>query len=562
MNNFVYDVKNVCTIRELIETSAEEYGQKVAFVIKNKDSSLTEKTYNQLVDEVKYFASYLCSLGLEGKHIAIVGKNSYHWALSYLAVCCGVGVCVPVDKELKAPETKNILTMSDSVALIYSSELASKVEECEFDGVKLCMDNIEEYICAGKKLVDDGDESYKNHKIDPFALGFLLYTSGTTGVAKGVMLSHYNICADIIGVRKNVYVGPEDRTISVLPLHHTYECTAGFLAMLYSGASICYCSSLLRLIDEFKEYKPTIFIAVPQLIKAFHNVIINKITKIKGGKAFLNIGKTITTVSGHFAPAVAPVIFKSIHDAFGGKLRAILIGAAAVEPEIFRDFEKFGFAVYNGYGLTETAPVCVMHYDRARKADTVGYPTTGNKAKIVNPDKNSVGELAIKGPNVMLGYYKDEENTKKVFDEEGYFLTGDLACVDKDSGHYKIVGRLKNMIVTSNGKKIFPEEIEILLSDCEGVKECMAYGYTDDVGEVVVAVKIFPDFDKLRNLGMSDDDAESQTYLQEYFLEIVKNKVNRRLPGYKAVKKVTIRFKEFDKTTTQKIKRNSVLNQD
>lgn len=562
MTNLVYDVKNICTVRELIENSAEEFSQKVAFVIKNKDASLTKKLYCQVLDEVKYLATYLCSIGLEGKHIAIVGKNSYNWALSYLAVCCGVGVCVPVDKELKMPETKNILEMSDSDALIYSPEQREKIDECEFTGTKICMDSLEECIAKGKTLFENGDESYKNHKIDPFALGFLLYTSGTTGVAKGVMLSHYNICSDIVSARKYFYVGPEDRTISVLPLHHTYECTGGFLLMLYSGASICYCTSLLRLIDDFKEYKPTIFVAVPQMLKVFHSVIIKKISAVKGGKAFLNVGKTITTVSGKFAPSVAPVIFKSIHEAFGGNLKKILLGAAAVEPEIFKDFEKFGFKVYIGYGLTETSPVCVMHTDNARKADTVGYVVPGDKVKIVNPDANGVGELAVKGSNVMLGYYKDEENTKKVFDKDGYFLTGDLFCIDEQSGHYKIVGRLKNMIVTPNGKKIFPEEIEVLLSECEGVKECMAYGYTDETGDVVVAVKIFPDFDRLKALGMSDDESESSAYLQEHFLEIVKNKVNKRLPGYKAVKKVTVRFTEFDKTTTQKIKRNSTLNND
>jgi long-chain acyl-CoA synthetase len=280
---------------------------------------------------------------------------------------------------------------------------------------------------------------------------------------------------------------------------------------------------LLRLIDDFKEYKPTIFVAVPQLLKAFHNVIINKISSVKGGMAYLNVGKTITTISGQFAPSAAPVIFKSIHEAFGGKLKKILLGAAAVEPEIFKDFEKFGFKVYIGYGLTETSPVCVMHTDEARKADTVGYVVPGDKVKIVNPDKNGVGELAVKGPNVMLGYYKDEQSTKNVFDEQGYFLTGDLFCIDEQSGHYKIVGRLKNMIVTPNGKKIFPEEIEVLLSECEGVKECMAYGYDDEAGDTVVAVKIFPDFDRLKIKGLSDNETE----LQEYFLEVIKNKVNK-----------------------------------
>lgn len=557
MSKFAYDVRNVCSIRELIETSAEEFSSNPAFLVKDKNGEIVHITYARFMDEIKALSTYLCSKGLENKKIAVIGRNSYEWALSYMAIVCGTGIVVPVDKELKAPEVKNILDLSGSDAVIYAKEMEDKIDACDFGGFKMCKTELADAVAEGKKLMENGNESYDNHKIDVYGLGALIYTSGTTGVAKGVMLSQYNIASDVVGTLKTVEVTPSDRTLSVLPLHHTYECTLGLCAILYAGASICYASSLLRLLGEFKEYQPTIFMGVPQLLKAFHTGIMKKVSAVKGGKAFVSVGKKITTLTNKFNPEVAPKIFKMVHEAFGGKLRMILVGAASVDKDIFLDLEKFGFRVYTGYGLTETAPLCVMHNDRERKADTIGLPLAGDKAKIVNPNSDGIGELAIKGPNVMIGYYNDEEATKAVFDEEGYFLTGDLAKIDPESGHYMIVGRIKNMIVTDNGKKIFPEEIEVLLEKCEYIKECMAYGAVNDLDETIVAVKIFPNYDELEKIGISKDDPEIEEKMQNLFLEFVKTKVNKNLPGYKAVHKITIRHREFDKTTTQKIKRMS-----
>lgn len=560
MSKFVYDVRNVNSLRELIETSTEEYSTNTAFILKDKNGNFNEITYSRFFAEIKAFSVFLCDLGLENKKIALIGRNSYEWALSYFAVCCGVGIIVPIDKELKSPEVKNILTLSGADAVIYAPEMKEKIEECDFDGIKICKTEISDAVNRGYALISEGNDSYEKHKVDPFALSAIIYTSGTTGVAKGVMLSQYNICSDIVATRRSVNILPSDRSLSVLPLHHTYECTLGLCAMLYSGASIAYASSLLRLLAEFKEYKPTIFMAVPQLLKAFHSGIIKKVASVKGGKAFLNVGKAITTLSGKFAPSVAPHLFKSIHDAFGGRLRIILVGAACVDERIFKDMEKFGFAVYTGYGLTETSPLCILHTDFERKADTIGVPLVCDKCKIVNPNSDGIGELAVKGPNVMLGYYNDEEATKAAFDSDGYFLTGDLVRIDLSSGHYKVVGRIKNMIVTDNGKKIFPEEIEVLLEKCPAVKECMAYGYVEESGETTVAVKIFPDFDELEKLSISKNSPDFENRMTEYFTEYIKNSVNKHLPGYKAVHKVTIRHTEFIKTTTQKIKRGSAEN--
>ncbi len=559
-NNLVYDVRPVSTIRELIETSAAKFGDRTAFVVK-RNSENVEITYKEVLENVKALATFFNSEGLKGCKIAVIGKNSYEWSLTYLAAVCGTGVIVPVDKDLKAPEIKNIISLSGAQAVMCSKELEQTVESLDIDGLKkYCMSNMPEYLAAGEEKRAAGDKSYENHLIDPFALGVLIYTSGTTGVAKGVMLSQYNICSDIVAVLKQVKITPDDRTLSVLPLHHTYESMAGFLSMLYAGGSITYMTSLTHLLADFREYQPTIFIAVPLLLKTIHSGIIKKVKAVPGGSLYLTVGKTITTLSGAFSQNVAAKVFASIHNVFGGRLKTILCGAAPLDPAIFKDFEKLGFRMLCGYGLTETSPICIMHSDNVHKAGTVGLPICSSKAKIIDPNEEGIGELAVKGPNVMIGYYNDPEATAEAFDKDGYFKTGDLAKIDPASGHYVITGRIKNMIVIGNGKKVFPEEIEYLLEKCDGVKECMAYGHTDEQGYVTVAVKIYPDFDYFKELNYDKDSPEFAEYLETFFKTAVKEKVNRNLPAYKAVRKIELRYREFDKTTTKKIKRNSADN--
>ncbi len=554
--DLVYDVRPISTIRELVETSADEFAYRTAFLVK-KDGKIQNITYAGLMNEVKALATYLNAHGYKNKKIAVIGKNSYSWALTYLAVTVGCGVIVPIDKDLKTPEVENILRLSGAAAVVYGAEVEKTISSIELAIEKLCMADMDAFLAEGAALLLGGDSSYATHTVDPFALGVLLYTSGTTGVAKGVMLSQHNICSDIVAVLKKVKITPEDRSLSVLPLHHTYESMAGFLSMLYAGGSIAYMTSLTHLLADFREYQPTIFIAVPLLLKTVHAGIIKKIKAVPGGGAYLVVGKAITTLSGSFSDKVAGKIFSGVHEAFGGKLRTILCGAAALDPAIFRDFQKLGFHMLCGYGLTETSPITVMHSDHVVKPGTVGLPICGSKAKILSPNEEGIGELAVKGPHVMLGYYNDPEATAEAFDEDGFFRTGDLAKIDPQSGHYVITGRIKNMIVIGNGKKVFPEEIEYLLEKCDGVKECMAYGQVNDEGYTVPAVKIYPDFEYLKKQAVNTDDPK---VLEEYFRILIKEKVNRNLPGYKAVRKITLRFREFDKTTTKKIRRNSADN--
>ncbi len=569
----VYDVRTVSTIRELIETSADDHAKRTAFVLK-KQKQRTEVTYEKLLADIKALSVHLNALGLEGKKVAVIGKNSYEWALTYLAVTSGVGVIVPVDKDLKKPEIENILSLSGSAAVVYSAELEKTISEIALPLQKITMSDFETRLADGREKRENGDRSYEKHTIDPFALGVLLYTSGTTGVAKGVMLSQYNICSDIVAVAKQVLITPEDRTLSVLPLHHTYECMAGFLSILYAGGSIAYMTGLAHLLADFREYQPTVFIAVPLLLKTIHTSLMKKMKAVRGGRTFLAVGKAIATVSGPFSDKVAGTLFHSVHAAFGGRLRAILCGAAALDADIYRDYEKLGFRILCGYGLTETSPVCLMHNDFVRTPGTVGLPISGLRAKIIEPNDEGIGELAVKGANVMLGYYHNPEATAEVIDADGYFHTGDLAKRDPVTGEYTITGRIKNMIVIGNGKKVFPEEIEYLLEKCPAVSECMAYGSASDKkdDETVVTVKIYPNFEYLKEQGIigtfdpekasETENADAVSALETYFKERIKEDVNTCLPAYKAVRKIRLRYREFDKTSTRKIRRNSADNLD
>ncbi|HPK35940.1 MAG TPA: AMP-binding protein [Oscillospiraceae bacterium] len=455
MNELVYNVPVVRDLREMMTRSAREYADNVAFLFK-RGERVIEISYDRAMREIIYLATYLNSLGLEGQKIAVIGKNSYEWALTYLAVCCGVGIIVPIDKELKSHEVQNILDISKVAAVVYAPEVKKTLDGCTGDFKRLSTSDFPEFKRVGQTLLDTGDKSYEQHHVDPYALGILLFTSGTTGVAKGVMLSQNNVVFDVISVRKVISLSPEDRSLSVLPLHHTYECTAGFLTMLYGGASIAYNESLRTIPADLQLYNPTVFIGVPLLFENMLAGIVKKYKAIKGGAAVFAASKALAIPLKHDARRK---LFSTVHKFFGGKMRRFICGAAALNPETFRTFELLGFEVHIGYGLTETSPVCILHGDFYRNPDDIGMLLPGLSAKIIDPDKNGVGELAVKGDNVMLGYYENPTETERVM-HDGWFYTGDLAQ-QKENGAYKIVGRCKNMIVVDNGKRSSPRSWNI-----------------------------------------------------------------------------------------------------
>jgi len=554
MQNMVYDVRDILTFRDLISGSAQAFRDRTAFLF-HEGKDIREISYREAYGHMRALAAYLLSLGLENKKIAVMGKNGYPWALSYLAVTCGVGVVVPIDRELKTEELSYITSDAEISAILYTPDVQDKIDALPGDFLKLSTASLEEYLRLGEELLESGDTSYDAHKTDPTAMGILLYTSGTTGLAKGVMLSQYNICSDIMHVMRRIRLSEEDRVLSVLPLHHTYECTAGFLAPLYIGASIAYNDSLHRIQSDFKTFRPTIFIGVPLILEKLRAVIVKKYAQIRGGTAVLALQRKLSDLSGRASSPMAKKIFSTVSEAFGGRLKLILCGAALLPADVFTDLERFGFKVYIGYGLTETSPVCLMHNDFYRAPDDIGYPIPGCRAMLADVDENGVGELAVSGSNVMLGYYKNPEETARVL-RDGWFYTGDLAT-QKPNGAYKITGRKKSMIVTQNGKKIFPEELEFYLSGSPLVAECMVYGEQGQ-GDVTVTAAVFPNYEELDKRlaaeGITPEDSAYMERVQAAVMDVVRQ-TNEKLPSFRRIMKVVVRKTEFEKTTTRKIKR-------
>lgn len=555
-SEFVYNIPFVGSIADLIDNSVSEYAENAAFIEKDGDEK-NEITYAQTGRDIRALAAYMCSRGLAGKRIAIVGKNCRRWALTYLAVCWGVGVIVPLDRELSAEEMGGLLDRGEVAAIAYTDDMSEKISAIleNHNILPLPCADYDKYIEEGAELIGRGERGLR-YINDPRALGILLFTSGTTGVAKGVMLSQYNIAANIMSVVRRVKIYQNDLVLSILPLHHTYECMAGFLSIFYSGGAIAYNSTLRRLPAEIKFYQPTVLVIVPLILETFHSKIMKQYKDARGGRAALALGRGVSSITGREKSAIAKRMFKPIHEFFGGRLRAFLLGAAALKPEVFRDFEKFGFTVLVGYGLTETSPVCIMHNDFYRNADDIGYPLLGVKTKIIDPNENGAGELCVKGPNVMLGYLNDPEATAAVIDEEGWFHTGDLV-VTAENGAYKIVGRCKSMIVLAGGKKVFPEEIEHYVSQNPIVKDVLVFAVKND-GDVIVTASIYPDKDALDALLLKDGyTSETEGYEQraQKLAERAVADACAKLPYFKRVRKVILRREEFVKTTTRKIKR-------
>lgn len=549
--NFVYDTEDVTTIRELLERSVYHYGERPAFLY-NEGGDISKITYREVLERVKGLATYLRSKLPEGCKIAVTGKNSYNWVISYLAITCGVGVVVPIDKDLRGEEIADLISDAEADAVIYSPEQEEKMALVSDEILKLNMNDIESFVDDGTALIKNGDRSYADHKINPHALGSLLYTSGTTGVAKGVMLSQYNICYDLTHALRRVKIYPTDVVLSIAPLHHTYETTVGCLLILYSGSAIAYNSSLKRLQAELKLFRPTVMAAVPLILETFRNAILKKYRKIKGGKLIFSLQKAASDVTGKKA---GKKIFSIINETFGGRMRLIVCGAALLSPAVFRDYERFGIKLMIGYGLTETAPISLMHSDFYTCPDDIGYPVSGVSVKLDDVNEEGVGELLIKGPNVMLGYYKNPEETARVMTHDGYFRTGDLAR-QKPNGAYQIAGRAKSMIVSPGGKKIFPEELELYLEKSEYIKESLVYEENDENGRRIVAAVITDEENVSSKLGMKPTDKGYLEAEKQLISKTVKD-VNAQFPNYKHIGKICIRKKDFVKTTTKKIKRNA-----
>lgn len=561
----------IMDIKHMLETSVELFPDNIAFMDKEvKGGPYINITYKEMMERVNGLGTALIAHGLKNKKIAVIGENSYRWGISYLAVVCGVGVVVPLDKELMANELKQLVIDAEVSCVIYDQkyeEVFIKMKASGQTSIKVLVNmNLEKntdkaysfnkLIYEGTKFISEGNREFLDAQISRDEMSIILFTSGTTGVSKGVMLSHGNIAEELMTAPTLLEVRPTDIFFSILPMHHTYECTCGFLLPLYKGSAVAYCEGLKYIVKNLSEARPTILLAVPLILESLYKKIWQNAKK-SGKEKTLKKVIALNRKTKKIGIDLGPVFFKKITDVFGGRMRMIICGGAAINPEILQGINDFGITALQGYGLTECAPICALNPDKFFKNESLGYVPPGFDAKIIDVDpETGIGEICVKGGNVMLGYYKMPEESAKVL-VDGWLHTGDLGYLDKDNYIY-LTGRIKNVIITKNGKNVYPEEIEYYLSKVPYIKESMVMGKeSKGSDEILIFASIFPDMEEVTEVLGDNPSVKAQEFL--IWTEI--DKINKELPYFKRIKKISIRTEEFEKTTGKKIKRNSAANQ-
>ena len=561
----LYEVRPIKNLREMINTSVELFGDSTAFLTKpNEGSTYVPISYRKYKTDIDAMGTALISLGLKGKRIALIGENRYEWAVSYLSVVNGTGIVVPLDRELPQNEIESLLIRSEVSAVVYSEHVSEKItpliQKLSFVEHFISMDNTQEggntlsfddLLKKGQQLITSGDTSYINAEIDDEAVNILLFTSGTTDQSKAVMLSHKNICSNLMAMCSMLYIGEKDTFLSVLPIHHTYECTCGFFCPIYRGATIAYCEGLRHIAKNMQEAKVTMMLGVPLIFESMYNRVWDQARKNPGTLRQLKFALKLSNFLRKFGINITKKVFAKIHNNLGGHVRLFISGAAGIDPQVAKGFRDFGIHMVQGYGLTECAPIVALNRDVDFKDNAAGLPLPGVEVRIDNPSSEGIGEIIAKGPNVMAGYYKNQGATESVL-KDGWFYTGDLGYMDSENFLY-ITGRKKNVIVTKNGKNIYPEEIETLLNRSPYIKESMVVGENEeDSGDTIVSAVIVPDMDKI-NEEFMDENINPDSIKNLIQNEI--KAVNKGLVNYKYIKKFTLRETEFAKTTTRKIKR-------
>ncbi len=568
-----YERTEYKTIKEVFLRSRKKYAN-LPFLLEKFETKgeFQTITYQEFTDEVLAFGTGLTNfLKLKDNRIVIIGENTHHWYVSYMALLCGAGVAVPVDKELPENEIMNVVRRARATAVIYSTkkkEVIKKVQDQlpevkyfiqmnadnDLDGSDIGMNYV---IDAGRRLMKAGDNSFIDIPVDPEEFKVLLFTSGTTSKAKGVMLCNRNLAENINAVSAFVKLTQADRLLSVLPLHHTYESTIGFLVPFAVGASIAVCQGLKYIVPDLKETKPTAMLAVPLLVENLYKKINANIQKSKKDgmvNSMIHVTNALKTVGVD----IKRKVFNEIYENLGGNIRILVSAAAPIDPKIGKWVEDIGITFLQGYGLTETAPIAALTPDFDTKVGSAGKAVSGAEIRILEPNERGEGEIMIKSPTLMLGYYEDEEATKEAV-EDGWFHSGDIGYLDNE-GFLYITGRCKNVIVTQNGKNIYPEEIELLLGDIPEIKECMVYGKEskDKDKELIISVKVIPNYEEIE---VKHGKELSEEEVKNIIWEQIKQ-VNRKLTSYKAIKNLEIKKDEFEKTTTMKIKRFAEIQKD
>lgn len=572
--NKYYEETHYKTVKEIFKRSIEKYKDNIYILERpNHDhkAKFEEFTYERFGnDAINLGTGLMKYLNLSNERIIIIGENTYYWYVSYFSILCGVGIAVPVDKELPNNEIENVIKRSHAAAVIYSKKKKDAIDKIKDnlpmvkyfiemnsdDGVQGRDVGIEHVIAEGKKLTDAGNTEYMDVEIDPEEFKFLIFTSGTTSQAKGVMLCHRNLAENVNAVSKYVKLYERDRFFSVLPLHHTYESSIGALLPFANGSSVAICGGLRYIVPDMQESKPTAMLAVPLLVESLYKKINQSIEK-SGKAGLVNSMLHLTNALKNVGIDIKRKVFKEIYDNLGGNMRIIVSAAAPIDKKIGKWVQDIGIEFLQGYGLTETAPIAALTPECDPRVGSVGLPVNCAQIKIHNPNENGEGEIWIKSQTLMLGYYEDEEATKEVV-HDGWFNSGDIGYQDKD-GYVYVTGRSKNVIVTQNGKNIYPEEIELLLSKIPEIQECMVYGKeVEGEKELIISVKVIPNMEEIEKLHGKD-------LSEEEIHKIIWNKikeVNKGLTSYKAIKNLEIKHDEFAKTTTMKIKRYVELQKD
>ena len=567
----IYQTTFIDDMRSLVEEAAQKFPESIAISYKDNywDKEVKKVTFSRWRDDVRHLGTALVSNGLREEKIAIIGENSYGWCCSFFGVMAIGSVTVPVDKELPLEDIDGIISATGCKAVIFGKASEKKIGELlSRDGLKSVtmlisvapesslsedilggrtITSLEALQAKGAELYAGGDNSYYDYKIDVNKLASVVFTSGTTGKGKGVMLSQANIGLDMTLGMYNFDI--TRKTLHVLPPHHTFGSTVNYVGHLSQGCEVYISSGIKHVSDEIREQQPTHLILVPAFLEMMNRKIWTTARK-SGKEGFLKLMMKVSDCLRKIGIDLRKTLFSSVLSAFGGKLELIICGGAKLDEEIIRTFDSLGITILNGYGITECSPLISANRNRYRKPGSVGTPILACRVKIDNPDENGEGEICVKGPNVMLGYYDNPEATAEVFDKDGYFHTGDYGKLDEEGWIY-ITGRKKNLIILSNGKNVYPEEIEADLQKVEGVAEVVVYAGESRVqkDKITIVAEIFPDADLLKDKGVED--------MQGYFEAQVKE-LNARMPSYKAVKRVKLRDTEFQKNTSRKITRFNI----
>ena len=551
----LYKYIEITDLKDMLKKSGEKYGEKIAYKIR-QENGYKEITHNEVRKMVDGLGTKLIDMGLKDKRIAVIGENRYEWEIAYLSIVCGTGTVVPLDKSLPENELESLIERSKAEAIICSQkyvEILKKTKLKYIISMDLEKDNDgiisqKRLISEGIQLVKSGNTSFTNAKIDNEKMSIMLFTSGTTSISKAVALSHKNICSNLMDISSILDVNSSDVFLSFLPLHHVFECTVGFLFSLYVGAETVFCDGIRHIPENLAEYKVSVMASVPAIYERLFKIIKKHLEKQGKVEQILKDEEKYKDSSMEKKKEV----FKEIHDLLGGNIKLFISGAASLDPSIEEKFRRLGFNMDQGYGLTETSPVVAIGNKKYHKTGSIGKCVPSDEVKLLDVNKDGIGELAVKGPNVMLEYYENKEATEKVL-KNGWFQTGDLARIDEE-GYIFICGRKKSVIVLKNGKNIFPEEMETLINKEDGVEESFIFGkpISKDPNDIKIFVKIVYNKESF--------EGKTETEIKEYFSEKIKS-INKTMPHYKAIRGIIISDKPLIKTTTNKIKREKNLEQ-